>query len=124
MTLAERLLWERLRNNGIGDYHFRRQQIIAGFIVDFYCRRAGLIVELDGPVHDRNPEADAERDAILKGMGFEITHFNNEDVFGDINGVIRRIMQAINSDPPPPPLTPPPPLPLREGEEGDGGRGR
>ena len=50
MTSAEKVLWNELRGNRLG-VHFRRQQIIAGFIVDFYCHRAGLVVELDGSVH-------------------------------------------------------------------------
>jgi very-short-patch-repair endonuclease len=50
MTSAEKVLWNELRGNKLG-VHFRRQQIIAGFIVDFYCHRAGLVIELDGSVH-------------------------------------------------------------------------
>jgi len=51
MTPAEKILWEELRANKLG-VHFRRQQVIAGFIVDFYCHRAGLVVEVDGDIHD------------------------------------------------------------------------
>ncbi len=52
MTPAERRLWNELRANRLGGWHFRRQQIIDGFIVDFYCHKAGLIIEVDGPIHD------------------------------------------------------------------------
>ncbi len=51
MTSAEKVLWNELRGNKLG-VHFRRQQIIAGFIVDFYCHRAGLVIELDGDIHN------------------------------------------------------------------------
>lgn len=51
MTPAEQVLWQELRANRLEDYHFRRQQIIDGFIVDFYCHRAALIIEVDGPIH-------------------------------------------------------------------------
>jgi very-short-patch-repair endonuclease len=47
MTPAEKLLWNELRANKLG-VHFRRQQVIAGFIVDFYCHKVGLVVEVDG----------------------------------------------------------------------------
>jgi very-short-patch-repair endonuclease len=47
MTPAEKILWQELRGNKLG-VHFRRQQVIAGFIVDFYCHKAGLVIELDG----------------------------------------------------------------------------
>jgi len=51
MTPAEELLWEELRANKRGG-HFRRQQIIAGFIVDSYCHKVALVVEVDGDIHD------------------------------------------------------------------------
>ena len=56
-TEAEALLWSRLRNSALG-VKFRRQQVIRGFIVDFYCDAARLIVEADGGVHLANPEND------------------------------------------------------------------
>ena len=49
-TPAERLLWAHLRRNQLGGYHFRRQQVISGFIVDFYCHRAAVAIEIDGAV--------------------------------------------------------------------------
>jgi len=51
MTSAEKLLWQEVRAKKLG-VRFRRQQIIAGFIVDFYCHRAALVVEVDGDIHD------------------------------------------------------------------------
>ena len=53
MTEEERLLWKCLRTHRLADLHFRRQQIIDGFIVDFYCHTAGLVVEVDGEVHEQ-----------------------------------------------------------------------
>jgi very-short-patch-repair endonuclease len=49
--------------------HFRRQQIIAGFIVDFYCHKAGLVIELDGDIHDLQKEEDARREKVLSEIG-------------------------------------------------------
>ncbi|MBN2084590.1 MAG: endonuclease domain-containing protein [Anaerolineales bacterium] len=122
MTRAERLLWGKIRNNQLENIHFRRQQIVAGFIVDFYCHQASLVVELDGAVHLHNKEADFERDTLLKGMGFRIIHFTNEEVLSNMNLVLGKILDMCASDLTPPSPAPPPPLPLREGEEGDGGR--
>jgi very-short-patch-repair endonuclease len=51
ITSAEKMLWLELRENKLGA-HFRRQQIIAGFIVDFYCHSASLAIEVDGGIHD------------------------------------------------------------------------
>ena len=51
MTNAEALLWERIRKNQLGGIHFRRQQILFGFIADFYCHSKRLVVEVDGDIH-------------------------------------------------------------------------
>ena len=56
MTAAERRLWNCLRANRLAGLHFRRQQVIDGFIVDFYCHASALIVEVDGPVHEEQTE--------------------------------------------------------------------
>src|SRR5439155_23770635 len=61
MTPQELLLWQRLRAGRIEGLHFRRQQVIEGFVVDFYCDAAGLVVEVDGAVHAKRQEYDAER---------------------------------------------------------------
>jgi very-short-patch-repair endonuclease len=58
-THEERLLWHAVRTNRLG-VHFRRQQIIDGFIVDSYCHAVGLVIEVDGPIHDEHAEQDAE----------------------------------------------------------------
>ena len=51
MTEYEKILWNFLRRNGLHGFHFRRQQIIVGYIVDFYCHTANVVVEVDGEVH-------------------------------------------------------------------------
>ncbi len=93
-TPEERLLWERLRRNALGGLHFRRQQIIDGFIVDFYCHAAGLVVEIDGPIHDERQSYDEERDAILASRGLRILRFSNEEVRADIRSVLARVLEA------------------------------
>ena len=93
-TPEENLLWQQLRRNQLNGLHFRRQQIIAGFIVDFYCHAAGLIVELDGPVHDQQIEYDQERDRVLAARGLRILRVKNEDIRCDLPGVLARIAAA------------------------------
>lgn len=94
MTTAELVLWQRLRANRFLGLHFWRQQIIAGFIVDFYCHAAGLVIEADGPVHERQTEYDSERDRLLIAHGFRVMRVNNDDVTRDLDGVLRRIAEA------------------------------
>ena len=84
MTPAEktRSVWQELRGNKLG-VHFRRQQVIAGFIVDFYCHKAGLVIEVDGDIHDLQQEEDARREKVLREMGLRIVRSGNEEVEGD-----------------------------------------
>ncbi len=65
MTPTEKILWANVRRNALAGFHFRRQQLIDGYIVDFYCHAAKLGVELDGAVHTEQVDYDRERDRIL-----------------------------------------------------------
>ncbi len=92
MTRAEQLLWQALRRSSLEGLHFRRQQVIAGFIVDFYCHEAGLVVELDGSIHEEQLENDAERDTVISGMGLRVLRISNAEVVSDLAGVVRKIV--------------------------------
>ena len=94
MTPEESILWGRLRANRLGGWHFRRQQVIAGFIVDFYCHQAGLVVELDGPIHERQAEFDDERDTALESNGLRVLRIKNTEVHQDLEQVLGRILEA------------------------------
>jgi very-short-patch-repair endonuclease len=91
MTPAEALLWERLRASRLDNLHFRRQQVIDGLIADFYCHSAGLVLECDGPIHERQRERDEDRDAILKARGLAILRFTNDDIENNMVQVLRAI---------------------------------
>ena len=80
MTPAEKILWEHLRANRLHGLHFRRQQIIDGFIVDFYCHAASLVIEVDGKIHEQQIEYDLERDKILSARGLRLLRFENEEI--------------------------------------------
>jgi len=94
MTPAERRLWQRVRANRLDGFHFRRQQIIDGFIVDFYCHAAGLVVEIDGSIHDEQIKYDAERERVLRSRGLRILRFRNEEVEQELESVVERIRAA------------------------------
>ena len=95
MTPAEKLLWQEVRAKKLG-VHFRRQQIIAGFIVDFYCHKAALVIEVDGDIHDLQQEEDARREKVLGEMGLTMVRFRNEDVIQDLPTVVGRIRNLIS----------------------------
>src|SRR5215510_6030759 len=79
MTPAEKLLWQQVRAKKLG-VRFRRQQVIQGFIVDFYCHKAALVVEVDGDIHDLQQEEDARREKVLIEMGLRIIRFKNDEI--------------------------------------------
>ena len=90
-----------MRANRLEGFHFRRQQVIEGFIVDFYCHQAGLVIEVDGPIHAAQPEADAEREAVLRGRGFTVLRFSNREVMNRIQSVLSTIRQTLRALSPP-----------------------
>ncbi len=94
MTPEEKVLWQHLRGNRLSGFHFRRQQVIDGFIVDFYCHAAGLVVEVDGDIHDQQVAYDSERDRVLSARGLRILRIRNEQVRQGLPGVLDRIVAA------------------------------
>jgi len=94
MTPAEKILWEELRANKLGD-HFRRQQVIQGFIVDFYCHKAGLVIEVDGDIHDLQKEEDERREKVLSALGLRVVRFRNDDVVKSLSAVVGKIKEHI-----------------------------
>jgi very-short-patch-repair endonuclease len=101
-TYAGQELWRRLRQTGC---HLRRQAPFGPDIVDFVCHRHGLIVEIDGPVHDLpgSAERDAERQAWLTGRGYRVMRFR--DSVG-IDAMMEQILSALDEDTPTPSLSP------------------
>src|SRR6476620_6765642 len=94
MTPAEKLLWQELRANKLG-VHFRRQQVIAGFIVDFYCHKAGLVIEVDGDIHDLQQEEYGVREKALSEMGLRIIRFRNHEVLKNLSEVVEKIKNLV-----------------------------
>ena len=92
MTLPEKHLWERLRARRFNGIHFRRQQVIRGFIVDFYWHAAGLAIEVDGDTHRNQWEYDQARDHRLSEVGVRVIRFQNEDVLLRIDTVLSSIL--------------------------------
>ncbi len=94
MTDEERILWHQLRSNRLDRLHFRRQQAIAGFVVDFYCNPAGLAVEIDGVQHRAQARYDRERDAALARRGVRVLRFTNQQVRYELSGILATIAVA------------------------------
>jgi very-short-patch-repair endonuclease len=93
MTPAEKMLWRELKGNRWEGLHFRRQQIVHGYFADFCCHQHELIIELDGGIHELQKEYDAEREEYLLALGFRIIRFENEEITGNLKGVLREIVK-------------------------------
>ena len=97
MTEAEHVLWKRIRYKQVRDLQFYRQKPLLAFIVDFYCPKAKLVVELDGSQHfeEVHRAADEERDAALLGLGLRVLRFDNRQVLTEIEAVLAVIDGAV-----------------------------
>jgi very-short-patch-repair endonuclease len=97
MTDAEQMLWRRIRFKQVRGLLFYRQKPLLKFIVDFYCPKAKLVIELDGSQHfeEAHSAADAERDAALTGLGLRVLRFDNRQVLTEIEGVMVVIDGAV-----------------------------
>ena len=91
MTEAEARLWEELRNRRLMKLKFRRQVPLEGFIADFVCLEAKLIVEVDGTQH-ADSTYDRRRDSVLTSAGYQVLRFWNDDVLRDLDAVCDHIV--------------------------------
>jgi very-short-patch-repair endonuclease len=93
MTDAENMLWLRLRRKQLKGHQFYHQKIIGKYIVDFYCPKVNLVIELDGGQHylETGKAKDRPRDDALAEMGMTVLRFSDRDVFETIGGVMKEI---------------------------------
>ena len=94
MTESEQLLWQEIRGKKLDGFKFRRQQIIDGFIVDFYCPKVKLVVEVDGPVHSdpEQAELDQRRSAVfVSEHNLQVLRITNDEIMADLTKVLSKI---------------------------------
>ena len=96
MTSAEKLLWEQLKERKLLGLRFRPQHPIDIFIVDFYCHRLKLVIEVDGGIHRTKEqyEHDLGREGDIENWGIRIIRFTNEEIEININRVVKQIEQV------------------------------
>lgn len=94
-TEAELKLWECLRDRKLNGLKFRRQHPIGGFIVDFYCAKVGLAIEVDGGYHNdaEQQAADERRTIELNKLNVKVIRFTNHEVLTNINEVQKQILE-------------------------------
>jgi very-short-patch-repair endonuclease len=119
MTDAEQRLWRALRRDQLNGLSFRRQHPLGPYIVDFYCPRLQLVVEVDGGQHaEQRKQADQRRTQWLAEKGVTVVRYWNNEVLSNLEGVLgdllahtERLSQAVT--------TPSPALPLSGGGRDD-----
>src|SRR5688500_2907044 len=88
---AEEVLWGALQRKQVAGLKFRRQHPVDRFVLDFYCPSHKLVIEVDGGVHDQQPERDAERTKALEAYGYRVLRFRNEQVLQELPEVVQEI---------------------------------
>lgn len=107
MTDAEQRLWSRLRRKQVLDLQFYRQKPLAGYIADFYCAAAKLVIELDGAQHHEAAaqDWDRQRTAALQQLGLRVIRFDNRQVLLELEEVMNVIFAEVaKAIPPSPPF--------------------
>ena len=118
LTPAEATLWLSLKNKQLAGRKFRRQVSFSSYIVDFYCPKEKLVIELDGLYHDmkRRKAYEKKREVYLKNLGLKVIRFRNPQVYEELEEVLKMIKACFN-----PPCVPhaldPSQSPLRSGEK-------
>jgi len=95
-TDADNVLWNRIRNRQIDGHKFMRQEPIGGYICDFVCLEASMVIELDGSQHVTQAPYDTNRDTFLRSTGFRVLRFWNADVLSQTNSVVETIYEALH----------------------------
>lgn len=98
-NLAEVLFWQQVKNKKFIGLDFDRQKIIGNYIVDFYCKNLGVVIEIDGISHDDKEEYDEKRNAYLEGLGLRVIHIKDTAIKKNLEGVLAYLESEFNTPP-------------------------
>ena len=95
MTVAEKVLWDKINDRQMNGLQFRRQHPINKFIADFYCHKIRLVIEVDGRVHDTDEQMqrDKGRNYFMSELGLKVLRFSNDEVIKETQKVVDAIME-------------------------------
>jgi adenine-specific DNA-methyltransferase len=94
-TPAEEEVWELLRNRKCFGLKFRRQHVVEGFVVDFYCHEQRLGIEIDGGIHKKTKDYDEIRQEMIESKSTKLIRINNYEIQKDKTVVLRKIKEAL-----------------------------
>jgi type I restriction enzyme M protein len=110
-TKAEKTVWELLRKRKFKDLKFRRQHVIEGFVLDFYCHELRLGIEVDGGIHLKRKDYDRLRQDVIESEGIKMIRIQNKELIGTRKMALQKLEEII--------VHRSVPLPLGEGREED-----
>ena len=90
-NLAEVVLWKHLRNRKLCGLDFDRQRIIGNYIVDFFCHKMALVIEIDGACHESRKDYDAVRDDYLNALNLQVLRFSDRQILSALQDVLAKI---------------------------------
>lgn len=99
-TEAEQIMWQAVRQFRTRGYAFRRQHPVCKvqvneyfhyYIADFICLKAKLVIEIDGPIHDTQKEADLIRQIVIENHGYYVLRYSNDEVMHDLKRILEEI---------------------------------
>ena len=94
-NLAEVIFWMQVHRKMFYGLDFDRQKVIGNYIVDFYVKRLGLVVEIDGGSHNEKTEYDSQRDQYLESLGLKVFHTTDFDVLHHVSLVLNDLSNFI-----------------------------
>ena len=94
-VLSEVIFWKYVKNDTFWTIGFDRQRVIGNFIVDFYCKDLGLVIEIDGASHNDKEQYDAMREEFLIGLGLVVYRISDYRVKNDLDNVLRELADFI-----------------------------
>lgn len=94
-SISEICFWNQVKAKQMRDYRFLRQKPIGNYIVDFFCSKLYLVIEIDGESHLGQEKADMKKQHYLEGIGLTVLRFDNDQIKYDMDGVLIRIDEWI-----------------------------
>ena len=93
MNYPEKVLWYQLKGNRFKELDFHRQKVIGDYIVDFYCPKKRVVIEIDGKSHIGKDAYDEKRDVFLKSNGLTVIHIDDRWVLDDLTGLMKWLIE-------------------------------
>jgi very-short-patch-repair endonuclease len=97
-NFSEVVFWKEVRNKSFWNIDFDRQRIIGNYIVDFYVKALGLVIEIDGKIHNFQEDYDEKRELFLKNLGLKIFRISTTKMKYDTESVMKDLEQFIISE--------------------------